>query len=805
MSVAPIDLLSEALRERTTALNREPCVESGAYVLYWLRTAVRAHENPALDAAIELSDSLGIPLFVYHALSERYPFASDRHHRFILEGARDAQAEFAARGIAYAFHLERPGQRGDHLLELGRNAAAIVTESFPWTPIRRWTRSVAEGSGVGMIGVDAACLVPMRTVPAKARDRAFQFRKTTAARRQAALAARTIDLAPTVPSVLPALPFEPVDLQEADLADLVASCEIDHMVGPVPHTCGGSRAGYARWAAFRDGGLRRYNARRNDALDSGVSRMSAYLHYGHVSPFRIAREAAAIGGAGADKYLDELLIWREMSWAWAFHARTHDDLSALPAWAQETLAAHAGDERQTLHDWERLARARTGDALWDAAQTSLLVHGELHNNVRMTWGKMVPLWTRDPARALSTLIDLNHRYALDGRDPNSYGGLLWCLGGFDRPFEPARPVLGTVRPRDTAIHGKRLDVAAYAARTGRPAHDAPPRVAVIGAGMAGLIAARTLADHRWPVTVFDKGRRAGGRLAIRTSRTAPAARFDHGGVAFSAEDSRFARYVDAWSDAGLVVPIAGAERYAIDIAGLIDHLAEDLDVACETRIEHLRHNGSTWTLETDRGMRFEHFDALVLNMPPAQASALLAPIAPALATTLAAVPMAPGWTVMTTAVSDQPWLTSLDGDLAKLINGAAHPIRPAAGCITAHAATRFSAEHIDATPEDVAALLAPELEAALGIPVAPEAVRAHRWRYARAVPAPEVQTWHPEHALALCGDWTGRHGALSDDGGPGVEAAFLSGAAAAGRLLGSALQGPTVAPARPLAQDDLFA
>ena len=119
-----------------------------------------------------------------------------------------------------------------------------------------------------------------------------------------------------------------------------------------------------RWAAFRDGGLRRYNARRNDALDSGVSRMSAYLHYGHVSPFRIAREAAAIGGAGADKYLDELLIWREMSWAWAFHARTHDDLSALPAWAQETLAAHAGDERPTLHDWERLARARTGDALW---------------------------------------------------------------------------------------------------------------------------------------------------------------------------------------------------------------------------------------------------------------------------------------------------------------------------------------------------------------------------------------------------------------------------------------------------------
>ncbi len=91
----------------------------------------------------------------------------------------------------------------------------------------------------------------------------------------------------------------------------------------------------------------------------------------------------------------------------------------------------------------------------------MLLHGELHNNVRMTWGKAILNWTADAKSALSTIIDLNHRFALDGRDPASFGGILWCLGQFDRPFPPARPILGTVRDRSTGQHAERLDVNRY--------------------------------------------------------------------------------------------------------------------------------------------------------------------------------------------------------------------------------------------------------------------------------------------------------------------------------------------------------
>ena len=267
---------------------------------------------------------------------------------------------------------------------------------------------------------------------------------------------------------------------------LVAACDIDHGVGPVFHTPGGSAAGYARWDAFvQSGGLRSYARRRNDPLRNGVSRMSAYLHYGMVSPLRLAREAFAEGSDGAEKYLDELLVWRELAYHWCFHTPDPESYEeAVPAWAQETMAEALGDAREVL-DAETLERARTGDALWDVCQTSLLRNGELHNNVRMTWGKAVPLWTRTPREAMARLIDLNHRFALDGRDPSSYGGLLWCLGLFDSPKGPS-PVLGQVRGRRTEVHARRLDVEAYARRVERPAHPSPPRTLVIGAGFAGL-------------------------------------------------------------------------------------------------------------------------------------------------------------------------------------------------------------------------------------------------------------------------------------------------------------------------------
>ena len=168
-------------------------------------------------------------------------------------------------------------------------------------------------------------------------------------------------------------------------------------------------------------------------------------------------------------------------------------MNAIPEWARQTLADHRSDRRPQIYSWETLARGQTGDKLWDAAQRSLLMHGELHNNVRMTWGKALLNWTPDAETALAMMLDLNHRYALDGRDPASYGGILWCLGQFDRPFKPPRPIFGMVRSRSTREHAQRLDTDLYLQQTTRALTGTEVRVAVVGAGMSGLICAPRLA------------------------------------------------------------------------------------------------------------------------------------------------------------------------------------------------------------------------------------------------------------------------------------------------------------------------
>ncbi len=805
----PLDLLPVWLRERSLALNDHGTKPERPMVLYWMRVAMRSEENPALEAALTLAHALRRPLLVYQGLSERYPFASDRHHRFILEGARDVASALAERGVAYAFHLERPGHRADHLLTLAARSAAVVTEIFPWKPLADWTSTLARSADCTVMAVDSSCLVPMPLVDARSCDRAFRFRDATANLRRKALQAPSIAPLPAVPGALPKLPFEPVSLEQADLAMLIASCEIDHTVAPVPHTPGGSRAAEKRWQSFRDQRLVRYHRQRNDPLADGVSRLSAYLHYGQISPFTVARDAVATGDAGAEKFLDELLVWRELAWAFCFHHPQHEKLSALPEWARATLETHRQDRRSALHDWETLARGRSGDGLWDAAQRSLLIHGELHNNVRMTWGKALLKWTPDARTALTRLIDLNHRYALDGRDPNSYAGILWCLGLFDRPFQPEQAILGSVRDRDTQDHAMRLDVTAYGAHTQRSALDAPPSVAMVGAGVGGLFAARSLMDHGLAIQLIDKGRQPGGRCATRTSRHGHGEGFDHGVPAFTLTDRRLTPYADAWEDRGLIrrwLPREGDALWVAvpDANALARHLAADVAPRLTCKATRVTRVEGQWQVFAGAERVAGPCEALLLNMPPAQAARLLAtteqPDLMAIADALAAIPMAPVWTAMLkTEASCNPGfdlLRPVTGPIALACREAAKPGRSHQGCFTFHATAAFSEEHLDASPERVASLLAPAVSQLLGISILPHDLRCHRWRYAHSTGPADDHFSQPGIGLYFCGDWLSAAG--------GIEGALLSGAAAAGRLLGAPPQGPAPARGHPPEQASLF-
>jgi deoxyribodipyrimidine photo-lyase len=172
-------------------------------------------------------------------------------------------------------------------------------------------------------------------------------------------------------------------------------------------------------------------------------------------------------GDGAEAYLDQLITWRELGFNMAWHRAGHAQFESLPGWALETLGQHEGDPRPHLYSHGEFAEARTHDPLWNAAQRQLLREGIIHNYLRMLWGKKILKWTANPREAARYMIELNDRYALDGRDPNSYSGIYWCLGRYDRPWGPERPVFGKIRYMTSANTARKLRVRDYMERFAR--------------------------------------------------------------------------------------------------------------------------------------------------------------------------------------------------------------------------------------------------------------------------------------------------------------------------------------------------
>ena len=450
---------------------REPAPRGGGeLVLYWMQTTHRARDNFALNFAVEQANGLGLPVLVYHGLRHDYPWASDRLHTFILESVADLAREFAARGIQYAFYLERTGDdaesrrasgRPSPLVALARRAALVVTDHFPTFIVPRQTRALRRKVDTPVIAVDSATVVPMRY-----HEREYP---TAAGFRPRLMAALPHYLHPVEnPDPLVRRPIEVGFDQPADLpvAALVASCDVDHSVPPSPLFRGGPTAARDRLHRFLEAELARYAEERGDPNAAATSMLSPYLHFGNISPHEVVLAAREAGPPEAfARFQDEILTWRELSYNFCHFNPGHRKVEAIPAWAREELRKGERDDRPVLYSDEELEQARTGEPLWDAAQRAYLRDGWMHNTLRMLWGKAVLQWTATAGDALRILEHLNNKYALDGRDPNSYSGIHWIFGKFDRPFY-RRPIYGTVRYQSLKAAAGKFDTEAYCRRYG---------------------------------------------------------------------------------------------------------------------------------------------------------------------------------------------------------------------------------------------------------------------------------------------------------------------------------------------------
>ena len=479
-------------RIRIRHCNDAPVAPDAAFVLYWMIAARRTRWNFALQRAAEHSEALGLPLLVLEPLRAGYAWACDRFHRFVIDGMVDNRAHFEKYdGVCYYPYVEPRHGAGKGLVEsLAARAAVVVTDDFPAFFIPAMLRAVAPRLPVRLEAVDSNGLLPLRAAN-RTFPTAYGFRRFLQRRLPAHLPERPapdplVRLASRASATRAScIPCDIADRWPlAELGDpdaTVAGLPIDHTVATAALP-GGSNRATSRLAAFVDDLLPRYAADRNQPELDASSGLSPYLHFGHVSAHQIFERIAArerwhparladkangrrAGWWGmsesAEAFLDQLVTWRELGFNRCVHVTGYDTYDALPEWARTTLAEHAADPREPTYGLDDFEQARTHDPLWNAAQNQLRREGRIHNYLRMLWGKKILEWSESGRTALGTMIHLNDKYALDGRDPNSYTGILWVLGLHDRAWGPERPVFGKVRYMSSANTARKYRVRRY--------------------------------------------------------------------------------------------------------------------------------------------------------------------------------------------------------------------------------------------------------------------------------------------------------------------------------------------------------
>ena len=487
--------MSEVPASRVRACNESSVDPAGSFVLYWMIAARRTHHSFGLERAVERAVALGKPLVVLEAVRAGYPWASDRIHRFILDGMADNARRLAGTPVGYYPYVEPAAGDGKGLFEaLAARAAVVVTDDFPAFFLPRMVAAAASRSPVLVEKVDGNGLYPMRDA-----DRVFttavSFRRHLQKNLRAHLAARPkrdpLSGVSLRPAALPAeisrrWPRASAALLRGDPAAL-AALPIDHTVGVAPRR-GGAEAAAEVLRSFLDHKLDRYAEERSHPDSDAQSGLSPYLHFGHVSVHEVfehlvkrtgwtakklapkahgSREAWWNASPEADAFLDEIVTWRELGYNMCALRDDYDHFETLPAFALHTLKAHARDPRPVLYSRAELEGAETHDEIWNAAQRELVREGRMHNYLRMLWGKKVLEWSRTPEEALATLIELNNKYALDGRDPNSYSGIFWVFGRYDRAWGPERPIFGKIRYMSSESTARKLSLRAYLDRYGR--------------------------------------------------------------------------------------------------------------------------------------------------------------------------------------------------------------------------------------------------------------------------------------------------------------------------------------------------
>ena len=422
-------------------------------VIYWMSREQRVADNWGLFHAQELALKRGVPLLVVFTLSDRFAGATVRQYGFLLRGLEQVAKKL--QGLDIPFILLR-GEPSQSLLQFAGQvqAGCVVCDFDPLRIKQRWFNRVAAALPVAMLEVDGHNIVPCRVVSAKREFGAYTLRPK--------LRRLLAEFLQSIPQVI-RHPFAwQVNVELPDAESLLQQLQPDDGVGEVGGFKTGEAAAGEELTVFVEQRLSGYARQRNNPCVDGQSGLSPWLHFGQLSPQRVALAVAAQGESeDSAALLEELIVRRELADNFCLYCPQYDSLDAAPDWARRTLEKHRHDPRRYCYYPDTFEQAATHDSLWNAAQTELVTTGKMHGYLRMYWAKKILEWTGSPEEAISTAVYLNDRYSLDGRDPNGYAGIAWSICGVHDRAWGERPVFGNIRYMSYDGCRRKFDVSLY--------------------------------------------------------------------------------------------------------------------------------------------------------------------------------------------------------------------------------------------------------------------------------------------------------------------------------------------------------
>lgn len=447
--------------------------KEGDYVLYWMQINRRFQYNYALEYAVAWANKLGKPLLIYEGLAIDYPWASDRFHWFVMQGMKENLDFAQEKELNFFSYLEPKSEAGKGLFyQLAEKACMVVSDEYPVFIIKKYNERVAGKLEIPYITIDSNGIIPLG-ITEKDPYSAYLFRKimqkhflegfTNPPEKDPIKKLENRDKIELPKEFLQKYPR--ADELMKDIPKTVSKLDLDHSVEMIEMK-GTRKAALEKLDHFINSSLMEYDEKRNHPDEKKTSGLSGWLHFGKISEYEIVKAAldhqpkdwsleslTPNGGKntgffnGEDNiqgFLDEVITWREVGFHFAHHRDDYAEFDSLPNWALSTMEEHKKDEREWEYSYEEFEQSKTHDELWNAAQTQLRETGIIHNYLRMLWGKKVIEWTPDHRTALDYLIELNNKFAIDGRDPNSYSGIFWCFGRFDRAWQE-REIFGKLR------------------------------------------------------------------------------------------------------------------------------------------------------------------------------------------------------------------------------------------------------------------------------------------------------------------------------------------------------------------------